>query len=302
MLAVFLGFFGFSLLLIFTVAVVAPGQLEPLKANDAEMHRLASAGFFPLVAAASAEDAITLAFAAGLQTFACFALWFFAVVYFGRKGLLRTTARSWSNAPWIIGVVALSLIPSIFSGVTLPLFDYAITASISDSVGAALPPPFDAIYGPQGLNARMSPAVFLAERGVVGGLFAAALAFLAHDVGYRLREALEDFGLIDVDETRQGSAYSGAAGPGRGARRPAAAEEAATHGAAFGHRGAPPSAEAQSPEARARAVLGVGVGASKREIERAYRAQMKRAHPDHGGSVERAAALNAARDALLRRG
>ena len=49
------------------------------------------------------------------------------------------------------------------------------------------------------------------------------------------------------------------------------------------------------------AVLGVGPAASKREIERAYRTQMKRAHPDHGGSVERAAALNAARDLLLRK-
>jgi DnaJ-class molecular chaperone len=45
----------------------------------------------------------------------------------------------------------------------------------------------------------------------------------------------------------------------------------------------------------------VGAKASRREIERAYKCQRKRAHPDHGGSVEWAAALNAARDALLRR-
>jgi curved DNA-binding protein CbpA len=57
-----------------------------------------------------------------------------------------------------------------------------------------------------------------------------------------------------------------------------------------------------SEEARARSVLGVGANASKGDIERAYRGQMKRAHPDRGGSVERAAALNAARDVLLRRG
>ncbi len=57
-----------------------------------------------------------------------------------------------------------------------------------------------------------------------------------------------------------------------------------------------------NPEARARATLGVRLGASKAEIERAYRTKMKRAHPDHGGSVARAAALNQARDLLLPHG
>ncbi len=46
------------------------------------------------------------------------------------------------------------------------------------------------------------------------------------------------------------------------------------------------------------ATLGVNWGAARTEIERAYRDKMKRAHPDQGGSVARATALNRARDLL----
>ena len=49
----------------------------------------------------------------------------------------------------------------------------------------------------------------------------------------------------------------------------------------------------------ARAILGVGAGASRPEIEAAYRRLMQRAHPDHGGSSGLAAQLNAARDRLV---
>lgn len=301
MLFVALGFFGSSLLLIFSLALVAPAELAPLSVSDHELHRLADAGYFPLVAAASAESAGALALAASLQTFGCFALWPFVAVYFGRAGFLSTRARGWSNGPWIAGVIALSLIPSIFSGVTLPLFDYAIIASIAEGSGSsALPFPLEAIYGPGGLNSKMLPSVFLIERGLVGAAVSAVFAALAHDIGYRLREALEDFGFIAVDEARQRERAPRARPVGAGPRE--SAQAAGAQGGGFGQRGAPPTSAQQGPEARARAVLGVGAGATKREIERAYRSQMKRAHPDHGGSVERAAALNAARDALLRRG
>ncbi|MGE3142230.1 MAG: DnaJ domain-containing protein [Hyphomonadaceae bacterium] len=50
----------------------------------------------------------------------------------------------------------------------------------------------------------------------------------------------------------------------------------------------------------ARTILGVGPGASSADIRAAYRAKMTRAHPDHGGSHEQAARLNAARDLLLK--
>ena len=51
---------------------------------------------------------------------------------------------------------------------------------------------------------------------------------------------------------------------------------------------------------RASRTLGIPVGASREEILRAHRQLMAREHPDAGGSDERAAQINAARDLLLR--
>lgn len=54
-------------------------------------------------------------------------------------------------------------------------------------------------------------------------------------------------------------------------------------------------------EAAARDLLGVPPGADARAIRAAHRRLMAAAHPDVGGSPERAGALNAARDLLLGR-
>jgi len=51
----------------------------------------------------------------------------------------------------------------------------------------------------------------------------------------------------------------------------------------------------------AREILGVSPGASDLDIEAAYRQEMKRAHPDQGGSDWMAAKVNQAKDALLSR-
>lgn len=48
-------------------------------------------------------------------------------------------------------------------------------------------------------------------------------------------------------------------------------------------------------------VLGLKPGASRNDIEGAYRDHAKRLHPDAGGSHDQMARLNAARDELLRR-
>lgn len=51
-------------------------------------------------------------------------------------------------------------------------------------------------------------------------------------------------------------------------------------------------------EAQARRILGVGDDATEAEVQAAYRARMRSAHPDQGGSADEAARLNAARDKL----
>jgi hypothetical protein len=62
----------------------------------------------------------------------------------------------------------------------------------------------------------------------------------------------------------------------------------------------PPAAPAGGMTiAEARDILGVAPGASRPEIEAAFRRLMLRAHPDHGGSAGLAARINAARDRLL---
>lgn len=64
--------------------------------------------------------------------------------------------------------------------------------------------------------------------------------------------------------------------------------------------GRPPNPGAMSQE-EAYQVLGLQRGATAEEIRSAHRSLMKRAHPDQGGSAERAARVNAARDRLLNR-
>jgi hypothetical protein len=150
----------------------------------------------------------------------------------------------------------------------------------------------------------MSPAAMLVARGVSAAALVAFFQMLGHDLAYRLREALEDADLVGGEEPRVGSSASSESRTNKGgngrSHKAHGMEWEAQDG--FGHRDAhAASYTPMTEEAKARAVLGVGGDASRHEIERAYRAQMKRAHPDHGGSVARAAALNAARDVLLRR-
>lgn len=54
-------------------------------------------------------------------------------------------------------------------------------------------------------------------------------------------------------------------------------------------------------DAEARAILGVGVGATPEQVNAAWRRLMGRAHPDQGGTEGLAARVNAARDRLLRK-
>jgi hypothetical protein len=71
---------------------------------------------------------------------------------------------------------------------------------------------------------------------------------------------------------------------------------------AYGSRQRPIVRSEPIGEADARAVLGVGPGATEDEIRRAWKRAMTRAHPDQGGTEGLAARVNAARDRLLRKG
>jgi len=273
---------GLSLLIFFALHMTAPAEFAPLFATDATMRHYAEAGYFPLRAAAETEGRHALATGANLQTFGGLFIMFMSFAYGAFRGFSNPRARGWSNAFWISSVVAICLAVSSFHGLTIEKLDYLI--------------------GSEGLSAQTMPAIVLVKRGLYAAGLAAFLCVFAHDIGYRLRESCVDFGLIEEDENRarrekpkpfKGKGFS---------RRFTDKTESPGEEAGFGRHQPPPNWNApQSEEARARAVLGVSLSATKREIERAYRSQMKRAHPDHGGSVERAAALNAARDLLLGR-
>ena len=62
-----------------------------------------------------------------------------------------------------------------------------------------------------------------------------------------------------------------------------------------------PAKPGSMTEEEAYQVLGLERGASLEDVRAAHRALMKRLHPDQGGSVERAARVNAARDRLVNR-
>lgn len=296
-----------STVLIFALSVAAPHELAPMPIGDEQLAYFAKQGYFPLSAAAASLGRGALGLCANLQMFAFAALAIFGAANSARRGFVSERVRGWSNGLWIGGLAAICFAPSLFPELTPQTLDYAVTGSW----GGAKATPIDAIYGAHGLNRMMFPAVFFVERAVVGVLAIVSLAYVMHDLGYRAREALEDFGFIEERAEAWTAPHAGArarrgsdrrfgtGGSATGAGFDAGASEG---GAAFGQRDA--SGGSDLPDGRtaqARRVLGVSAAATRREIERAYRSQMKRAHPDHGGSVERAAALNAARDTLLGR-
>lgn len=261
-----------------------PGEMATLPANEEALRRYAEQGYFPLMAAANAAERRALATLAGLQTFGGLFAMLMSFVYGCRRGYANPRPRGWSNAFWASTVVGLALATWIFPEVSAQKLDYLLTSLAAN-----------------GRSAQLSPVIVLLERGGAVAMLVAFFLLLGHDLGYRLREALEDFGLVEAHEAAR-RAPSSKPDPSAHSRRrdSAGGPETETN---FGAREAPspPPSAPSNAEVKARLILGVGSNASKREIERAYRAQMKRAHPDHGGSVERASALNAARDVLLGR-
>lgn len=70
---------------------------------------------------------------------------------------------------------------------------------------------------------------------------------------------------------------------------------------ADGERPPAPAGFGRMSVAEAYRVLELRPGASADDIKNAHRRLMKEAHPDHGGSNERAARLNAAKELLIAR-
>jgi hypothetical protein len=66
-----------------------------------------------------------------------------------------------------------------------------------------------------------------------------------------------------------------------------------------GHRGRGPRGSPSMGREEAHRILGLTEGASANDIKAAYRRLIKVAHPDHGGSADAAARVNAAKDCLL---
>lgn len=65
--------------------------------------------------------------------------------------------------------------------------------------------------------------------------------------------------------------------------------------------GAQPVAAYSQEEIKAYQTLGLSIGAGRKQVVQAWKDLMKTSHPDQGGSLDRAKAINAARDLLLKR-
>jgi hypothetical protein len=276
----------------------APAELEPMRVNSEQMWQWVDEGGYALARAAEHARRFELQRAVELQTQIAFVMILALGVYFFWLGLNNRRLRGWSSIFWIAGVGLVFFAPTFAPSLAPPRLDYLATFWIETEVGRR-GQSYAHILPPDGaLIARAAAAA-------VAGCF---LALCAHDAAHRLREALWEFGFLSDDDgySRTARSYGRArfgAGPEKaGASMGSSGAESPEEADArrFGHRDPAELAVMMgSPEARARATLGVRLGASRAEIERAYRTKMKRAHPDHGGSVARAAALNQARDLLL---
>jgi hypothetical protein len=277
----------------------ASAELEPLRVNSEQMWQWVDEGENALARAAEHAGRFELQHAVEVQTQIASAMILALVVYFLWLGLRNRRLRGWSPFFWIAGVGLVFFAPTFAPSLTRARLDYLATFWIETEVARR----------GQGHAHILPPESTLIARAVAAAVAAGFLALCAHDVAHRLREALWEFGfLADDDEEFSRTARSrgrarwpgGQGSPGESMGSSDAEDADARK---FGHRDPAELATMMSnPEARACATLGVRLGASKAEIERAYRTKMKRAHPDHGGSVARAAALNQARDLLLPHG
>jgi hypothetical protein len=279
----------------------APWELKALPLDVAQAWRLVEGHKFPLQEAAKTLGREALARNLAHQTqIAAWSLGFL-IPYFLWRGFGNPRRRGWSHGFWLVGVVLLFFAPTFAPKITAQSVDYTVASVLGAEHGERVEARRPHARG-EPRTQVLRPGNVMVGRAVLAATFAAFVALACHDGAYRLREALIEFGLVDDEErdpvpqagrARARAARGGESAPGEAPPR--------MDGGGFGQRGRrrTTAVARDDPRARAYALLGLPVGAGKPDIERAYRAKMKRAHPDHGGSVELAAALNQARDELL---
>ncbi len=228
-------------------------------------------------------------------------------IYFAWRGYANHRPRGWGPFFWVSAVCLFFFAPALLPKLSMQRADYAVTAVLGAAHGsdrlAVKPRPLNAAVLPLKLDA----VNVLLTRAGLAALAAAFLSLACHDAAYRLREAFIEFGLLEAEaETPQSigrAEESGQDKPRRAPRKSPRESQGERGENGFGRRGRARKSQPQGdPRARAFEMLGLPVGATRAEIEKAFRARIKRAHPDHGGSAEQAAALNDARDLLLSQG
>jgi len=262
---------------------------------------------FPFQEAAVASGRVALAAAFVAQT-RISALGLCAIgIYFAWRGYANPRPRGWGPFFWVSALCLFFFAPAALPKLSAPRADYAVTAVLGAAHGpgrpASTPRPLQAAVLPLKLDA----ANVLLSRAGLAALAAAFLSLACHDAAYRLREAFIDFGLLEAESEKPegvGRAdENGEERPRRAPRKDSRGSRAEGTEDGFGRRSRARKSQPQGdPRARAFEMLGLPAGATRAEIEKAFRARIKRAHPDHGGSAEQAAALNDARDLLLSQG
>lgn len=296
------------------VAVLAPllfvllsarRELGALAVDPAHAASLLELHKFPFHEAAASGRSVLAAAFLGQTRIA--ALGFCAIgAYFAWRGYANPRPRVWGPFFWVSALCLFFLAPAVLPKLSVQRADYAVTAVMGAAHGAGRLPSKTRQQSAAVLPLKLDPTAVLATRAGLAAFVAAFLSLACHDAAYRLREALIDIGMAESEPKKPRS--NGAENEGveeklrRAKRRP---QEPRTEGEESrpGRRARTRKAGTpEDPRIRAFAMLGLPLGASRAEIEKAFRARIKRAHPDHGGSAEQAAALNEARDLLLPHG
>jgi len=190
----------------------------------------------------------------------------------------------------ILALIAAALVTArgeLAVGLPLALMGFGLLGWLStDMLGAARPSGGSARIRTAFLDVEIDRATGAMRGRVIAGRKAGA-ALEALDVA-TLTALLAE---VDEESRRLLTAYLDRRGAGR--------REDAQQGANARQRAAPGSGKMSEEEAYQ--ILGLEPGAGAEEIGRAYRALMKKLHPDQGGPTYLAARINEAKEVLLRR-